>query len=154
METTTINSPVGPLKLKLDEGFLVKLDFSPRAQVSNCQLPAPLRDVCEQLEGYFNDPAWEFDVKMKNTGTSYQNKVWRALQRIKPGNLVTYGALARKINSAARAIGGACRSNPVPIIVPCHRVVAASSSGGFCGKTSGPAMDIKHWLLEHEAVVA
>lgn len=152
METTTINSPVGPLMLVLEDGFLVKLDFTARTRVSNSQLSIPLQEVCNQLEGYFDDPAWDFDVNMKTSGTNYQNKVWRALQKIKPGKPVTYGALARKINSAARAIGGACRSNPVPIIVPCHRVIAASSSGGFCGKTTGPAMDIKHWLLEHEAV--
>lgn len=109
------------------------------------------RQVCAQLKAYFTDPRTCFDLPLAPGGTPFQQRAWRALRRIPSGSARTYGELARALKSAPRAVGGACRANPIPIIVPCHRVVAASGPGGFMGATRGRAMDIKRWLLEHEA---
>ncbi|MCP4042152.1 MAG: MGMT family protein, partial [Gammaproteobacteria bacterium] len=83
-------------------------------------------------------------------GTDHQLRVWNALGEIPPGETMTYGELARHLGSGPRAVGNACRSNPVPIVVPCHRVVSATGLGGFMGDTAGEPMAIKSWLLRHE----
>ncbi len=153
MESATIKSPVGLLTLTVDQNTLLTLDFSTKKSSSRPALSEFMAQVCGQLEAYFENSSWNFDLNLDFKGTCHQKKVWRALQKIKPGKTLSYGILAKKIHSAAQAIGGACKANPTPIIVPCHRVVAIASSGGFCGQTSGPAMDIKHWLLEHEATL-
>ena len=72
------------------------------------------------------------------------------MRRIPAGKTLSYGVLAKKLDTSARAVGNACRANPVPIIVPCHRVVASNGMGGFMGKRSGSPLDLKHWLLAHE----
>ncbi|TAM44799.1 MAG: MGMT family protein, partial [Gammaproteobacteria bacterium] len=76
--------------------------------------------------------------------------VWNALQRIPAGKVLSYGDLARKLKTGPRAVGNACRANPIPVVVPCHRVVASNGKGGFMGKTGGKALVIKDWLLAHE----
>jgi methylated-DNA-[protein]-cysteine S-methyltransferase len=84
-------------------------------------------------------------------GTPFQRRVWHALRRIPSGCTRSYGELARELGSSARAVGGACRRNPIPIVVPCHRVIAAGGgAGGFMGQRSGDALAIKTWLLDHE----
>jgi methylated-DNA-[protein]-cysteine S-methyltransferase len=84
------------------------------------------------------------------TGTSFQQKVWQAIQKIAPGKTKTYGQLAKQLASAPRAIGQACKSNPIVIIVPCHRVVAANDIGGYAGARDGARVETKKWLLNHE----
>ena len=76
--------------------------------------------------------------------------VWRAMLQIPSGQTRTYGEVAQSIKSAPRAIGGACGANPVPIIIPCHRVVSKTGMGGFMGATEGDPLKIKAWLLAHE----
>jgi methylated-DNA-[protein]-cysteine S-methyltransferase len=83
-------------------------------------------------------------------GTLHQMAVWRAMQRIPRGETRTYGELARAIKSAPRAVGQACGKNPVPIIIPCHRIVGSTGMGGFMGQQSGEPIKIKQWLLAHE----
>src|SRR3989344_3383893 len=83
-------------------------------------------------------------------GTDFQQRVWRALQRIPAGRVLSYGELAHKLKTGARAVGNACRANRIPIVIHCHRVVAANGKGGFMGKTGGRALAIKDWLLTHE----
>ncbi|MGD8567167.1 MAG: methylated-DNA--[protein]-cysteine S-methyltransferase [Gammaproteobacteria bacterium] len=109
------------------------------------------REVVSQLKGYFADPAFAFDLALDLKGTDYQRRVWQTLQTCAAGTVWSYGALAKRINSAPRAVGGACRRNPVPIVVPCHRVVAAQGLGGYAGHTAGSYMAIKQWLLQHES---
>jgi methylated-DNA-[protein]-cysteine S-methyltransferase len=89
---------------------------------------------------------------LKLAGTPFQQKVWTALRQIPPGITRTYGELARQLGTAPRAIGSACRSNPILLFVPCHRVVAATGAGGFAGETAGRWMEIKRWLLAREGV--
>lgn len=132
-------------------GALAAVELRPRARGITRPKTAAARKVASTLTRYFQDPAFEPSLTLNLRGTPFQRRVWRALQRIPSGNTLTYGALARKLGTSARAIGGACRENPLPIVVPCHRVVAAAGAGGFMGQSRGRALDIKSWLLCHEA---
>lgn len=109
------------------------------------------REVMEQLMAYFRDPASRFELPMPVQGTPFQRRVWSALREIPVGETRTYGELAKSLGSSPRAVGNACRSNPLPIVIPCHRVVSATGPGGYAGQTGGRNMLIKHWLLAHEA---
>lgn len=144
-----IAAPFGRLGIHAREA-LTSIDFvSNRVPLQAPRTPLA-RQVCAQLQAYFADPRTRFDLPLAPDGTEYQQRVWRALRRIPSGTARRYGELARMLKSAPRAVGGACRANPIPIVVPCHRVVAANGPGGFMGATRGRAMDIKHWLLAHE----
>lgn len=130
---------------------LAVVELRPRVTEITPPKTAATRKVASTLARYFQNPAFEPSLDLQLNGTPFQRRVWRALQRIPSGTTLSYGALARKLGTSARAIGGACRENPVPIVVPCHRVVAASGAGGFMGQSGGRALDIKSWLLSHEA---
>jgi len=109
-------------------------------------------ETVDFLQHYFEQGEWSADTSLSLSGTTFQQRVWRSLLAIPAGDVVTYGQLASQLKSSARAVGQACRRNPCPIVVPCHRVVAASGQGGFAGATSGVMSDIKRWLLHHEGV--
>lgn len=108
--------------------------------------------ACVQLQSYLADPAFAFDLPFRLSGTRHQLAVWEAMQSIPAGQTRTYGELAQAIGSSARAVGGACGANPMPLVVPCHRVVGAGGSlGGFMGaREEGFELSIKRWLLAHE----
>ena len=107
--------------------------------------------ACVQINSYLDDPAFVFDLPLRLAGTRHRLAVWEAMQAIPAGRTRTYGDLARELKSSARAIGGACGANPIPIVVPCHRIVAAGGLGGFMGAPGeGFERSIKRWLLEHE----
>ncbi len=107
-----------------------------------------------QVKQYCNTASsnFTFDLPLSATGTPFQMKVWNELRKIPLGQVVTYGQLARKLNTSARAVGNACRNNPIPVVIPCHRVVAANGVGGYAGHTDGSIHQVKHWLLKHENV--
>ncbi len=107
-------------------------------------------EACEALATWLKGGDWPRFIALEPGGTAFQRRVWKALLNILPGQTRTYGELARELGSSPRAVGGACRRNPIPLLIPCHRVVAANGDGGFAGHTSGRWMDIKRWLLEHE----
>jgi methylated-DNA-[protein]-cysteine S-methyltransferase len=109
--------------------------------------------ACVQLQAYLDNPRFEFDLPLMLSGTRHRLAVWEAMQRIAPGKTRTYGELACELRSSARAVGGACGANPIPVVVPCHRVIASGGRiGGFMGaKAEGFEIGIKRWLLEHEA---
>jgi methylated-DNA-[protein]-cysteine S-methyltransferase len=145
-----ITAPFGRLGIHGHEA-ITSIDFvSNRVPLQPPRTPFA-RKVCAQLKAYFVDSRTHFDLPLAPSGTEFQQRAWRALRRIPSGTARTYGELARTLRSAPRAVGGACRANPIPIIVPCHRVVAANGPGGFMGATRGRSLDIKRWLLEHEA---
>lgn len=108
------------------------------------------RGVVKQLQGYFSAPAFCLETRLQLDGTPFQRRVWQALRRIPAGRTLTYGELARQLGSSPRAVGGACRSNKIPLVIPCHRVVAKAGLGGFMGRTRGAGLVLKQWLLEHE----
>ena len=144
-----IASPLGRLGIEARVA-LTSIDFvSARTPLHPPATPLARR-VCAQLRAYFADPQVRFDLPLTTSGSDFQQQVWRAMRRIPAGRVKTYGELARGLHSAPRAVGGACRANPIPIVVPCHRVVSTSGLGGFMGATRGRALAIKRWLLRHE----
>ncbi len=106
--------------------------------------------VVYQLNRWLEDPEWDISLQLLAFGTPFQKKIWRALLEITPGQPKTYGELATELGSGARAVGNACRANPYPVIVPCHRIVAANGLGGFDGARRGMKLETKRWLLAHE----
>jgi methylated-DNA-[protein]-cysteine S-methyltransferase len=106
--------------------------------------------VVRQLERYRDDPDASFDLPLAIEGTTFQRRVWRALERIPRGETRTYGQVATALGSAARAVGQACGENRLPIVIPCHRVVAAGGIGGFGHSRGGYLLEAKRWLLGHE----
>jgi methylated-DNA-[protein]-cysteine S-methyltransferase len=111
--------------------------------------------ACVQIQSYLDDGSFAFDLPLRLAGTHHRLAVWEAMQRIPAGATRSYGELAREVRSSARAVGGACGANPIPLIVPCHRVIAAGRSlGGFMGaREDGFELGIKRWLLGHEGAL-
>jgi len=145
-----VATPIGPVGLTLRAGRVVDVSFFPRNSGQGRVQGAALRRASMALKRYFQDPRARLGMTLAPSGTAFQQRVWRALRRIPPGRVKTYGELARALGTSARAVGGACRANPIPILIPCHRVVSARGDGGFMGMTRGRAMTIKRRLLEHE----
>ena len=107
-------------------------------------------NVVYQLHRYLDDPQWPFELPLQMHGTDFQRRLWLALCDVPSGDTVTYGQLAKRLHSAARAVGQACRRNPVPVVVPCHRILAQSGLGGYAGETMGEKPRFKQALLQHE----
>lgn len=106
--------------------------------------------ACRQIARYLDDPDYRFDLPFDFNGTPFRQRVWRAICAIPRGRTLTYGELARSITSAPRAVGGACGANRIPLVIPCHRVVASGGIGGFMHARAGAPIAIKQWLLRHE----
>jgi methylated-DNA-[protein]-cysteine S-methyltransferase len=106
--------------------------------------------AARQLERYREDPDTRFDLPLLVEGTPFQRRLWDALCEIPRGKTLTYGELARRLGGEARAVGQACGDNRLPIVIPCHRVVAANGIGGFAHATGGYLLEAKRWLLAHE----
>lgn len=130
---------------------LTRLDFLPVDMPAATRLDSRARHLARELDAYWEHPAHTFDLPFAPHGTPFQLRVWHALMRIPPGRPMTYGALAKQLGTAARAVGQACGANPLPILIPCHRVLAANGLGGFMHAASGAPLDVKAWLLTHEA---
>ena len=146
-------SPVGMLGVCTMSDKLLAIDF-----LSNRFKPRPAsnalsKEVILQLKQYFSSRAQHFDLPLAEQGTDHQQHVWQALRKIPTGKTVSYGQLATRLGSGARAVGNACRHNPLPIVVPCHRVVAANGIGGYAGAVNGVILQRKLWLLEHEGAL-
>jgi len=110
-----------------------------------------IMNACQQIMRYLKNPDMRLDIPMSQHGTMFQQRVWQAIAAIPVGQVRTYGELARDIGSGPRAVANACGANSLPLVVPCHRVVAQHALGGFMqGKPNG--LFIKQWLLQHEGV--
>lgn len=110
--------------------------------------------ACVQIQAYLDDGRFVFDLPLRLAGTRHRLEVWEAMQRIPAGATRTYGDVARELRSSARAVGGACGANPIPLVVPCHRIVASTGLGGFMGaRDDGFELGIKRWLLRHEGAL-
>lgn len=141
-----------PLKLgvRLHAADLVSIDFLSPRYADLAPATTQARRVAAQLDRYFMDPSHVFSVPLLLQGTPFQKRVWQALMGIPSGACLSYGALAAQLGTSARAVGNACRANPVPIIVPCHRIVARDGLGGYAGAVAGRNLQLKRWLLSHE----
>lgn len=143
-------APMCRLGARFDGDALTRLDFLPLDTPVPKQWDARAEPLACELAAYWSDPAHRFDLRLALAGTPFQQRVWQALMAIPPGQPTTYGALAIQLGTAARAVGQACGANPLPILLPCHRVVAAHGLGGFMHAAAGAPLDVKTWLLAHE----
>ncbi|MEN8106370.1 MAG: methylated-DNA--[protein]-cysteine S-methyltransferase [Pseudomonadota bacterium] len=148
-----MDTPPGRLGIRLHGRQVTAIDYvSGRTRLRPANSPFA-RQVVRVLQAWFNNPDTALDIPVSCSGTAFQQRVWAALQQIPQGQVRTYGELASQLGSGARAVGNACRSNPVSILVPCHRVVSAAGIGGYGGHTGGPVLDRKLWLLRHEGTL-
>ncbi|PVV12778.1 MAG: hypothetical protein B6D77_05175 [gamma proteobacterium symbiont of Ctena orbiculata] len=147
------NFPFAPVGIAISNGKLRTVDYLTPPQRDYTQQVPGLRCVIDAIKAYLQDPKREFDLQLILEGTPFQRRVWEALRKIPSGSTLTYGELAQQIGSGARAVGNACRANPCPLIVPCHRVVGVHGLGGFAGERGGEKLEIKRWLLQHEGVL-
>ncbi len=154
---TTVESPIGEILLIGDETAVYELrlpgTFADRdLDGAEAGLVAPLADAVEQLKAYFAGELTSFDLAAVPGGTPFQSKVWWALADIPYARTESYGSVAARVGNpkASRAVGMANNKNPIPIVLPCHRVIGAS--GQLVGYGGGLWM--KEWLLQHEATVA
>lgn len=143
-------APMCRLGARFTGDALTRLDFLPVDATVSARLDTRARLLARELDAYWRDPTHAFELLFVPQGTPFQLRVWHALMKIPAGQLTTYGALAQQLGTAARAVGQACGANPLPLFIPCHRVVAASGLGGFMHSASGAPLDVKTWLLAHE----
>lgn len=148
-----IAAPFGRLGIRCREGALSGLDFLPPGHPLRSPEDQTAVIAGQQLDRYFAEPDYCFTLPLAPGGTPYQNRVWRMLRTIPCGQVRNYGSLAVALNSAARAVGQACGNNPIPIAIPCHRVIGKAGLGGFMHHANGYALEIKRWLLQHEGYV-
>jgi methylated-DNA-[protein]-cysteine S-methyltransferase len=148
MPQLSFHTPVGDVTLSEDDGAIVSIDWG----WAKDNRPTPLlRKAKDQLDRYFDGTLRSFDLPLAPPGSAFQKKVWRAMAAIPYGRTKTYGELAKTVASAARAVGGACGANPIPIVIPCHRVLAASGKlGGYSGDGG---VDTKTALLKLEGAM-
>ena len=129
---------------------LSEIVYLPRATPPLAPRNALAEKACRQIARYVDDPQFRFSLPLALEGTPFRRRVWDAIAAIPCGRTATYGDLARALASAPRAVGAACGDNPLPLVVPCHRVVAAGGLGGFMHASGGDPLRIKRWLLAHE----
>ncbi len=156
--SAVIPAPFGAIGVRVSDDLLAELVYMPPGTSAQDARGRVAARVARQVQRYLADPDFVFDVPLQPRGTVFQQRVWRAISEIPRGQVRSYGALARMLRTAPRAVGQACGANWFPIVVPCHRVVAAQAIGGFAGTSGDQAADsfqiaIKRWLLKHEGVV-
>ena len=145
-----IEFPAMHVGVRTENETLVGVRYLPRTAPLKAASGGFAKSVVRLLEAYRDDPDTSFDLPLAIGGTEFQRRVWRVMQRIPRGKTRTYGDVAKALGSAARAVGQACGENRLPIIIPCHRIIAASGIGGFGHARGGYLLEAKRWLLAHE----
>ena len=137
---------IGPVSIEERDEKIVRVgwgEVAPERTVSPV-----LKNAADQLKAYFAERLSEFDLPIAPPGSTFQQRVWSAMCEIPHGETWTYGQLAARADTAPRAVGGACGANPIPIIIPCHRVLAANGRGGYSGrgglKTKSALLDLEN----------
>lgn len=163
MDIAIVKTPLGDMSIFADADAIVAIEYGRGAVLGGgegAQASPLLENAREQLGEYFFARRQQFNLPLSPQGTPFQHRVWRAMLDIPFGQTLTYGEVAKRLNSSPRAVGGACRSNPIAIVVPCHRIVAAAprqkntfqkyALGGYSGG-SGP--ETKKRLLRLEQAI-
>lgn len=148
-----LKAPFGALGVRTEDNAITEIAFLPPGTKPLAPRNALAAKAGKQLAAYLADPKAKFDLPLKPAGTEFQKRVWKSIAAIPGGRTLTYGEIAKKLHSAPRAVGQACGRNPFPVVVPCHRVLAAGGLGGFARERGGFFLDVKRWLLEHEGVL-
>ena len=145
---TTVETPIGYLELTTNHDFLLSIEFSEAFMQSSGYQPGILKETVSQIDEYFKGIRKEFKLNLQPAGTDFQMKVWEQVKKVPFGKTVSYLEIANQTGSKnnTRAVGLANGKNPIPIIIPCHRVI------GVNGKLTGYAggLEKKRWLLQHE----
>jgi len=144
-------APFAVLGIRTSGELLTGIEYLPRGVATLAPVNRLAARACRQLERYLDDPEFKFDLPYEFNGTAFQNSVWRVICSIPCGNTLTYLEVARQLKSAPRPVGGACGANRIPLVIPCHRVVASHGIGGFMKARGGAPIAIKQWLLRHES---
>lgn len=149
-----IAAPFATLGIFCDGDAVTGIEFLQLGAPALAPKNAPAETACKALASYFQDPSVIFALPaIKTSGTAFQQKVWAEILRIPPGQTLTYKALAERIGSGPRPVANACGANPIPVLIPCHRVVASDGLGGFMQGRSSDSLAIKRWLLAHEGAI-
>jgi methylated-DNA-[protein]-cysteine S-methyltransferase len=149
-----VETPIGPVSVGTGDGGIRSVNLRPKGPLRPGSSAGVLAEAVAQLRAYFAGDRIEFDLPLSipdDRGSEFERAVWEELLRIPYGEMRTYGEVAASVGDSggAQAVGTACNRNPVPVIVPCHRVVGAGGKlVGF-----GAGLPRKRWLLEHEARV-
>ena len=138
-----LSTPLGPLTLVEEDGGITRLEWRP----GNAAQTEALSKAAAQLNEYFSGSRTNFDLPLAPKVSDTQKVFLSALQRIPFGTTRTYGELAQDLGLSAQGVGQLCGSNPIPILIPCHRVLGQTSLGGYSG---AGGIETKVWLLKHE----
>ncbi|SFP56894.1 methylated-DNA-[protein]-cysteine S-methyltransferase [Nitrosomonas cryotolerans] len=145
-------TPFAVLGIRTEEDWLTDIEYLPLDTPPLLPRNSLAKEVYKQLQAYLIHSNFVFDLSLHISGTVHQRRVWQAIQGIPCGETRCYGDIAAQLHSAPRAVGRACGANRIPIIVPCHRVIAKNGGlGGFMNASDGYPLDIKRWLLDHES---
>ncbi len=148
MPQLSLHSPLGDLTISAEDGAIVAIDWG----WGRDQHHTPLLDEARrQLQAYFDRRLSRFDLPLSPAGSAYRRRVWAALCDIPSGQTRTYAEIARVTGGASRSVGQANGANPIPVLIPCHRVVASGGIGGYSG---GEGLTTKRFLLQLEACAA
>ena len=148
MPQLSLHTPLGALTVSEEDGAIVAVDWGWGRDQEQTAL---LGEARSQLQAYFDGRLTRFDLALAPTGSAYRRRVWAALCDIPTGQTRTYAEIARVAGGAARSVGQANGANPIPVLIPCHRVVAADGIGGYTG---GDGLTTKRFLLQLEARAA
>lgn len=148
-----IDAPFGGIGLRAADGAVSEIVYLPRSIAPVAPSTAIAREAVAQLMAYIANAEFRFDLPLAPRGTEFQKRVWGVISAIPAGETLTYGQVAKHIRSAPRAVGQACGANWFPVVIPCHRVLAAGGIGGFAHHDGdGFYLGVKRWLLQHERV--
>lgn len=149
----SIRFPEFSLGIRCDHQAVTGADFLPENAAEVLPVNPLAQQIAVRIAAYLCDSRTIFDFPMRLSGTPFQRKVWQQIALIPAGQVISYAELARRVDSGARAVANACGANPVPLLIPCHRVVARHGLGGFMQGAHSDALAIKRWLLMHEGVL-
>lgn len=149
-----VEASFGAIGIRTEDRVVRELVYLPASFHGKDAIDPVAEKAAVQVERYLSDPDFQFDLPLAPIGTPFQQKVWAAISEIPRGKVLTYGDIARRVQSAPRAVGQACGANWFPLVIPCHRVTAATGLGGFShhDDEAGFHVGVKRWLLAHEKV--
>lgn len=149
-----VAAPFGAIGIRTEPGVVREMVYLPPHFAEKAPIDPLSERAAKQVEQYFAQPDFRFDLPLAPVGTAFQQKVWQVIAAIPRGDVLTYGEVARIIQSAPRAVGQACGANWFPLVIPCHRVTATGGLGGFSNHDdeAGFHLGVKRWLLAHEGV--
>ncbi len=147
-----VAAPTFSLGIRCDgDDWVEEIEFLEPCAEQRARTPLA-EETARQLRRWLADPDFVFGLPLKPSGTVFQRRVWEQISAIPRGCTRTYGEVAKELSNAPRAVGQACGANPFPLVVPCHRVIATGGGlGGFNRHGGGFLLDVKRWLLAHEA---